>query len=133
MLVALTVAAVIAQQIGLYGSSGPVRPDWFPAADKVQHALGFALPMFLLLMTVQSYAGRAGRALRPAWVAVPAAVFAINAVASEVVQGRPGTGRSGDPLDALADLVGIGIGWLAYRWCQGWLPGGRRRRVRVAA
>ena len=105
----------MAQQIGLYGHTGPVQPSWFPSADKVQHALGFALPMFLVLLTSQSYAARAGRTLRSVWVAAVAGVFAINAVVSELVQARPGSGRSGDPFDAIADLIGIALGWLAFR------------------
>jgi len=108
-------AAVVAQQIGLYGPSGPLQPSWFPNADKVQHALGFAVPMFLVLLTSRIYAARAGRTLRPLWVAAIAGVFAVNAVVSELVQARPGSGRSGDPADAVADLVGIGVGWLAFR------------------
>jgi hypothetical protein len=110
-----TVAAVVAQQIGLYGPSGPVRPSWFPSADKLQHAIGFALPMFLVLLTSQIHAARAGRTLRSLAVAAVAGVFAVNAVVSELVQSRPGSGRSGDPADTLADLIGIALGWLAFR------------------
>ena len=125
-MVCLSGAALLAQQIGLYGHSDPVRPGWFPAADKAQHGLGFALPMFLVLTTLESYAARAGRTLRPWWPAVLAGVFAANAVVSELYQARPGSGRSGDPYDAVADLVGIALGWLAVRllrdrWAIGWL------------
>ena len=108
-------ATVLAQQIGLYGPAGPVRSQWFPAADKLQHALGFALPMFLVLTTLDTYAARAGRSLRAFWPAAVLGVFAANAVVSEVVQSRPGSGRTGDPVDAAADLVGIALGYLAYR------------------
>jgi VanZ family protein len=110
-----TVAAVVTQQIGLYGPSAPVRPSWFPSADKLQHAIGFALPMFLVLLTSQIYAARAGRTLRSLWVAALVGVFALNAVISELVQARPGSGRSGDVADAIADLIGIGLGWVAFR------------------
>jgi hypothetical protein len=109
------VAAVVAQQIGLYGPSGPVQPSWFPSADKLQHAIGFALPMFLVLLTSQIYAARAGPTMRPLRVAAISGVFAANAVVSELVQARPGSGRSGDPVDAIADLIGIGLGWVAFR------------------
>ena len=37
------------------------------------------------------------------------------AAASEVVQGVALASRSGDPLDVLADLVGVGAGWLLGR------------------
>lgn len=113
-------AAVVAQQVGLYGPAGPVQPGWFPSADKLQHALGFAVPMFLVLMTSEIYAVRGGRALRPLAVAALAGLFAVNAVVSELVQARPGSGRSGDPVDAVADLLGIAAGWLAFRrWRRG--------------
>jgi hypothetical protein len=115
LLLLAAVAAVVAQQIGLYGPSGPVQPSWFPSADKLQHTIGFALPMFLVLLTSQIYAARAGRLLRPLAVAAISGVFAANAVISELVQARPGSGRSGDPVDAVADLIGIGLGWLAFR------------------
>lgn len=117
-------AAVVGQQIGLYGPTGPVQPAWFPSADKLQHALGFAVPMFLVLTTSEIHAARGGRTLRPLAVAAIAGVFAVNAVVSELVQARSGSGRSGDPLDAAADLVGIALGWLAF---------GRLRRGAVAA
>ena len=71
--------------------------------------------MFLVLTTLDMYAARAGRTLRPFWAAVIGAGFAVNAVVSELYQARPGSGRSGDPYDAVADLVGIAAGWLAYR------------------
>lgn len=119
-LVLASLAAVVAQQIGLYGPTGPVQPAWFPSADKLQHALGFAVPMFLVLTTSEIYAARRGRVLRPLAVAAVAGVFAVNAVVSELVQARPGSGRSGDPVDAVADLVGIALGWLAFRrWRRG--------------
>jgi len=105
---------VIAQQVGLYGSTGPVQPEWFPAADKLQHALGFALPMFSVLMTLDEYAARSGRTLRPAWFAVVGGLFAVNAVVSELYQARPSSGRNGDAFDTLADLTGIAVGGLAY-------------------
>ena len=114
-----TVAALVAQQIGLYGPSGPVETSWFPSADKVQHAIGFALPMFLVLLTSQIYAARAGRTLRSLWVAAIAGAFALNAVVSELVQARPGSGRDGDVADAIADLVGIGLGWVGFRLLTG--------------
>ena len=126
LLVGLSAAAVLAQQIGLYGHSGPVQPGWFPAADRAQHGLGFALPMFLVLTTLESYAARAGRTLRPWWPATIAGVFAANAVVSELYRAGPRSGRSGDPYGALADLVGIAPGWPAFRllrdrWVVGWL------------
>ena len=117
-------AAVVAQQIGLYGPSGPVQSSWFLSADKLQHAIGFALPMFLVLLTSQIYAARAGRTLRSLGVVATAGVFAVNAVVSELVQARPGSGRSGDVADAIADLIGIGLGWIGFRLLAGRREGG---------
>ena len=118
----LTVAAIVVQQIALYGPSGPVLASWFPAADKVQHAIGFALPMLLVLLTLHTYAVRAGRRLRPIWPAVVAGVLAVNAMLSEVVQARPQSGRTGDPVDAVADLIGIALGWLVFLGLRDRLP-----------
>jgi hypothetical protein len=70
--------------------------------------------MFLVLTTLNIYAARAGRTLRPIRGAVIAALFAVNAVVSEVHQARPGSGRTGDPYDTLADLLGITVGAVAY-------------------
>lgn len=120
----LSALAIIAQQVALYGPAGPVQPEWLPAADKLQHGLGFALPMFLVLTTSQVCAARADRTLRPCWAAVVAGVFAVNALLSEVVQTRPGSGRTGDPLDVLADLVGIAVGWLLFRELRDRAPAG---------
>jgi hypothetical protein len=82
--------------------------------------------MFLVLTTLESYAARAGRTLRRWWPAAIAGVFAANAVVRELYQSGPGSGRSGDPYDSLADLVGIALGGLAFRllrdrWVVGWL------------
>ena len=115
MLVLASAAAVVVQQVGLYGPTGPVQLTWFLGADKLQHTIGFALPMFLVLLTSQIYAARAGRTLRSLWVAAIAGVFALNAVVSELVQARPGSGRSGDVVDAIADVIGIVLGWVAFR------------------
>lgn len=107
----LSVALLAAQQVALYGPTGPAQPGWFPGADKIQHALGFALPLTVILLTLWVHAGR-DRWTLPAALAV--GLLAVNAVVSELVQGRPGSGRTGDPLDTIADLVGIGLGWLAF-------------------
>ena len=40
--------------------------------------------------------------------------FAAHAVVSEVVQGAVLSARSGDVLDTVADLVGIGLGVLVW-------------------
>ena len=101
------VIAVLLQLWGLYRVAGPPQPPWFPYADKLEHAAGFALPVILILLAA---------ALRhpPSWqwpssatTAVVVALFAAHAVVSEAIQHVWYRHRTGDPLDVLADWVGI--------------------------
>lgn len=107
---AASAVAVAAQFYGLYRPSGPPAPPWFPAADKVGHLLGFAIPVGLVSITLERY----GRVGRRAGVVV-LALFAAQAVVSELVQGAFYRYRSGDPYDLLADLAGMLLGWFGYR------------------
>jgi hypothetical protein len=112
--VALAVAAALAvlvQLVVLYVPRAPGVP-LFPGADKVIHLLVFAVPVLLLLM--------AGVSPRPV-----VAVFAVHAGASELVQGTLLPDRSADPLDALADLAGVALGWAVWRLARHGAP--RRR------
>jgi VanZ family protein len=110
------VLAVVLQLVVLYLPQDP-GPLPFPQADKLVHLSVFALPALLGLL-----AGLPGR-----WVV---ALLASHAVLSEVVQGLLLPGRSGDPVDAVADLVGVGLGVLAARllaprvgrWVSGAVP-----------
>ncbi len=102
--------AVAAQLWGLYRVTGPPTPGWFPHADKLEHALGFAAPVALVLAAL-GLRGRAHgthAARRP--LAGVVALFVAHAVASELIQGAFYTSRSGDPLDVLADCVGVAVG-----------------------
>lgn len=102
--------AVAAQLWGLYRVAGPPSAPWFPHADKLQHAVGFGLPVALLLLALGLRAGEhPPRLSRPA-LGLVVAVFAAHAVTSEVVQHLFYASRSGDPLDVLADLVGVALG-----------------------
>lgn len=78
------------------GGSGP------PGSDKVVHLLLFAA----LAATARWCFG----ALLPVLVAVAA-----YAPVSELVQALLLPGRSGDPLDVVADLVGVALGWTLGR------------------
>ena len=111
----LAVLAVLGQLYGLYRVSGPPSPSWFPHADKLEHAAGFALPVALVLTAC----GLRARSLdlplrRRTWTLVLAAAGA-HAVVSELVQHAFYTYRSGDPLAVLADLTGTAVGALAAR------------------
>jgi len=69
----------------------------FPHVDKVVHAALFALP-----------AATGVLAGMPPWVL--GVVLAGHAPVSELIQRAFLPGRFGDPLDVLADLVGVGLG-----------------------
>ena len=71
------------QLYGLYRPVGPPQPPWFPYADKLEHAVGFALPVLLVLLTVAWFAGGLSPAGDRSLVVV---VFAVHAVVSELIQ-----------------------------------------------
>lgn len=101
---ALAVSAALAvavQVVVLYAPRAPGSP-LFPGSDKVVHVLVFAVPVLLLLL--------AGAPVRLVLV-----VLGLHAVVSEVVQGAVLPGRSADPLDVVADLVGVAVGWWLWR------------------
>ena len=85
----------------LYAPEG-VGPPPFPQADKLAHLTIFLVPVALAVV-----------AGFRRWVV--AAVFAVHAVLSEVVQLVFLPHRSGDPMDAVADLTGVALGVVA-RW-----------------
>jgi hypothetical protein len=92
-------AAILIQLVVLYAPSAPGGPT-FAHVDKLVHAAVFALPVLLLLLA------------RLPWLPVVALVAA-HAPVSEIVQARLLADRAGDPWDAVADLVGVGLGALA--------------------
>jgi VanZ family protein len=102
--------AVIVQLWGLYRVPGPPTAPWFPHTDKLQHALGFASPVTLLLLALGLLAGERSDRLSRRALGLVVAVFTVHAVASEIVQHRFYASRTGDPLDVLADLVGVAAG-----------------------
>ena len=101
-LLLLGLVAVAAQSWALYSPGDPDRvlPLDIPGLNKVAHLALFAVPVWLLL---RAGVGRL--------VVVPLAI--VQVIASEVIQGRFVLHRSGDIWDAVADLVGIGLGSLA--------------------
>jgi len=102
--------AVLGQLYGLYRVSGPPSPPWFPHADKLEHLLGFALPVALVLLAVGLRSRGAGRRPERRAAGLVVGLFVAHAVVSEVVQHLAYTTRTGDPLDALADGVGVALG-----------------------
>ena len=106
---------VLFQLWGLYRVAGPPRPSWFPFADKLEHAVGFALPVMLILLTVALRSSVSWHGLSVRITALVVAIFAVHAVLSEVIQHLWYRHRTGDPLDVLADWAGIAIGVLLLR------------------
>ena len=90
--------AVAVQLVVLYSPEGG-GPPLFPQSDKVVHVLVFLVPVALAVL-----AGLPRRAV--------VAVFAAQAVLSEVVQWLFLPHRSGDGWDVVADLTGVALGVL---------------------
>jgi hypothetical protein len=110
------VAVVLAHLYGLYRPSGPTT-SWFPYQDKLQHALGFAAPVALILLARYAADRAAGGAhtLPVRFVLVVVGIFALHGVVSELVQHVAYVHRTGDPVDVLADWLGVAAGWAAAR------------------
>ncbi len=97
---ALAVFLVAVQLVVLYAPSVP-GPPLVPGADKVVHLLVFAVPALVLIL-----AGGSPRLVVP--------LLVLHAGASEIVQGAWLPDRSGDVLDALADVCGVALGWASW-------------------
>jgi hypothetical protein len=122
---AAALLAVSLQLWGLYRVAGPPQPAWFPYADKLDHAVGFALPVLLILLTV-TVRGVDWQWPGPCTSALIVGVFAAHAVVSEVIQHLWYRYRTGDPSDVMADWAGIAVGVLVFRMIV-------QRRSRTAA
>ena len=91
---AAALLAVFLQLWGLYRVTGPPQPAWFPHADKLDHAVGFALPVLLILLTV-TLRGVGWQWPSPRRSALIVGVFAAHGVVSEP---RIEPTRSRDPV-----------------------------------
>ncbi len=107
-LLVAAVVAVVVQCLVLYAPQVPGEQP-FANADKLVHVTVFLVPTLL------------GLAAGLPWRAVVGALAA-HAVLSEVVQGLLLPHRSGDPTDAVADLLGVTLAVIGWRWA------GRRSR-----
>ena len=97
------VLAVLVQVYLLYlYDPGPSADVSIPHADKIVHAVLFAGPAFLAVLT-----------RLPLHIILP--LLILHAPVSELVQHRLIAGRAGEPFDVVADLVGVGLGMLAGR------------------
>lgn len=95
---------VVLQLVVLYAPEVPGPPSPVPHGDKVVHAVVFGLPVLV-----------AGLGRRRWWRLV-ALLCAVHAPVSEVMQHAVLADRSGDPWDAVADLVGVGLAVTAVGW-----------------
>ena len=112
-----TGAAVVGLAVhlwGLYRDHGPPSVSWFPQADKLEHLVGFGLPCFLVLLALHLRSAAAGRLLSTRAVGLVVGAFVVHAGVSEVIQGTFYTSRSGDPFDAVADIIGTILGLAGY-------------------
>jgi hypothetical protein len=109
------VIAVFMQLWGLYRVVGPPQPPWFPYADKLEHAAGFALPVMLILLAAALRRQPGWRWPGAATTAVVVGLFAAHGVVSEAIQHVWYRHRTGDPLDVLADWVGIAAAVVVLR------------------
>lgn len=98
----VALAATVLLSLYVLFAPDPGGAPRFEGADKLVHLVLFAL----LALTARLRLG-AGTAV---WATVAA-----YAVVSELVQGLALERRSGDPIDVVADLVGVGLGWFAAR------------------
>jgi uncharacterized membrane protein len=109
-LVAAAAGLVVALQLwGLYAPQPPADAAWFPGTDKVAHAVGFGLPVALVMLADTLRQRTNGRRPRARVLILATWVSAVHAVVSELVQAAFYTDRRGDPLDLLADWSGIAI------------------------
>ncbi len=88
------VVALVLQVAGLYSTSPP-QPGGVPGLDKVAHLAAFAVPSALAWL------------LGARWMV---GVLVVHALVSEPLQHLLAPGRQLDPLDTVADLVGVVVG-----------------------
>ena len=94
-------AVVIISLFVLFLPNDDVPSGFPPGTDKVVHGLLFGALAFTGLKS----------GVRPVRL-LP--VLAAYAVVSELVQSVPALGRSSDPVDVVADCVGVALGWLVW-------------------
>ena len=107
--------AVLLQLRGLYRVIGPSQTPWLPYADKVAHMMGFALPVMLVLLAAALRHPLGAQWPRPRVSALVVGVFATHAVVSELIQHLWYRYRTGDPLDVIADWIGVAAGVVLAR------------------
>ncbi|MDR3107262.1 MAG: VanZ family protein [Bifidobacteriaceae bacterium] len=103
-LTAVAWLALAAQLVTLYAPEAPGSGALsFPGADKLVHAAVFG---FAVWAWSRRY---------PQWGWLVLIIFAAHAAISELIQGQFLADRSADPWDAIADLVGVALGFFLAR------------------
>lgn len=95
VLLALSLAAHLLV-LYLPGDDVPAPAFEVPGLDKLVHVFAFGVPALLAVLLV-----------RRLW---PALVLLVHAPVSEALQAALAQGRSGDPADVAADVVGVVLG-----------------------
>ncbi len=111
LLALLSAVAVGLHVYGLYRPTGPPSLVWFPYVDKVQHLIGFAVPVCLLVLALRHPSRKGAGPRRSRAVLVVTGIFVLHGVVSELAQHSFYTWRTGDPWDVLADWAGVLLGW----------------------
>lgn len=97
LVIGLMAGTLAVHLIGLYSNGSPdPGPALLPHIDKVAHVLLFAAPVFCIRLLTRKW-----------W---PIALMLLHAPASELVQYHLIPHRSGDWLDAVADVIGVILG-----------------------
>lgn len=104
LLGALLAALVALQVVALYVPMEQGGPPSVPHGDKVVHAVLFGAPVLVV-----------GLAKGRSWPLV-AALSVVHAPVSEVIQHVALPSRSGDVMDVVADVVGIGLALAGVGW-----------------
>ena len=118
--------AVVGQLVGLYLPRSP-GAGWFPGADKLQHAVAFALPVVLIPWADALRRRAGGRPPRARVLVLVVWISVGHAVVSELVQHTAYADRVGDPLDVLADWSGVAVGGVLAGLGLALRQGGQRR------
>lgn len=99
----LVVLALVIHFWGLYTTSPPDAGGLsFPGLDKLVHIVLFAVPTWALLRVVPNQ-----------WFALVPMI--LHVPISELVQANLVANRGGEWWDAVADLLGIAVGWWTVR------------------
>lgn len=114
--VGAAVVATGAHFTGLYLPVGPELPAPVFFFDKIEHVLGFAVPVLLILWARARWDRHVQVGVSGSFVLAVVTLAAVHAVLSEFIQRVAYRARQGDPIDVLADCVGVALGFGVFAW-----------------